>query len=137
MVFAMGRDRQLPRILARVHPRYRTPYVGMLVTAALSLAVALYMRGRLDELASIVNFGALSGFLFLHLSVLFHFAVKRRSKAWIRHILVPICGMIVVLAVFSGMSALAAKVGFGWLAAGVLYGLVLRAKHRDELRVAL
>jgi amino acid transporter len=137
VVFAMGRDRQLPRILARVHPRYRTPYVGMLVTAALSLAVALYMRGRLDELASIVNFGALSGFLFLHLSVLFHFAVKRRSKAWIRHVLVPICGMAVVLAVFSGMSALAAKVGVAWLAAGVVYGLVLRIQNRDELRVAL
>ena len=40
VVFAMGRDRQLPRVLARVHPRYHTPYVGMLVTAALSLAVA-------------------------------------------------------------------------------------------------
>ncbi len=70
VVFAMGRDRQLPRVLARVHPRYHTPYVGMLVTAALSLAVAMYMKNRLDDLASIVNFGALSGFLFLHISVL-------------------------------------------------------------------
>ena len=37
VVFAMGRDRQLPRVLARVHPRHHTPYMGMLVTAALSL----------------------------------------------------------------------------------------------------
>ena len=65
VVYAMGRDRQLPRTLARIHPRYRTPYVGMLVTVALSLAVALYLKNRLDDLASIVNFGALSGFLFL------------------------------------------------------------------------
>ena len=28
-------------VLARVHPRYHTPYVGMPVTAGLSLAVAL------------------------------------------------------------------------------------------------
>ena len=33
VVFAMGRDRQMPRAFARVHPRYRTPYVGMLVTS--------------------------------------------------------------------------------------------------------
>jgi amino acid transporter len=137
VVFAMGRDRQLPRVLARVHPRYHTPYMGMLVTATLSLAVALYMKNRLDDLASIVNFGALSGFLFLHISVLAYFGVKRRSPAWIRHWVVPICGIIVVLAVFSGMSALAVKVGTVWLGAGLIYGLVLKAKHREELHVPL
>ena len=137
VVFAMGRDRQLPSALARVHPRYHTPYMGMLVTAALSLAVALYMKNRLDDLASIVNFGALSGFLFLHVSVLAYFGVKRGSAAWVKHWLVPICGIVVVLAVFSGMSALAVKVGTTWLAAGLVYGLVLKAKHREELHVPL
>jgi amino acid transporter len=137
VVFAMGRDRQLPRVLARVHPRYHTPYVGMLVTAALSLAVALFMKNRLDDLASIVNFGALSGFLFLHVSVLSFFGFKGVKAQWIRHRLVPICGIVVVLAVFSGMSALAVKVGSAWLVAGLVYGLVLKAKHREELNVSL
>jgi amino acid transporter len=137
VVFAMGRDRQLPSALARVHPRYHTPYMGMLVTAALSLAVALYMKNRLDDLASIVNFGALSGFLFLHVSVLAYFGVKRGSAAWVKHWLVPICGIVVVLAVFSGMSALAVKVGTTWLVVGLVYGLVLKAKHREGLHVPL
>ncbi len=137
VVFAMGRDRQLPSVLARLHPRYNTPYVGMLVTAAISLGVALFMKNRLDDLASIVNFGALSGFLFLHVSVLARFAVKLRSRIWAAHWAVPICGIIVVLAVFSGMSALAVKVGTSWLVAGLLYGAVLKAKHREELHVPL
>jgi len=38
VVFAMGRERQLPSVLARIHPRYHTPYVGMVFTAILSLA---------------------------------------------------------------------------------------------------
>jgi amino acid transporter len=135
VVFAMGRDRQLPRFLARVHPRYHTPYMGMLVTASLSLAAALYMKNRLDDLASIVNFGALSGFLMLHLSVLAYFAVQRRSIAWLRHWVVPVCGIIVVLAVFSGMSPLAVKVGVTWLAVGLVYGAVLKAMHREELAI--
>jgi hypothetical protein len=109
----------------------------MLVTAALSLAVASYMKNRLDDLASIVNFGALSGFLFLHISVLTYFGVGRRSAALIRHWLVPICGIVVVLAVFSGMSALAVKVGCAWLAVGLVYGLALKAMHREELNVPL
>jgi len=137
VVFAMGRDRQLPRVLSRVHPRYHTPYVGMLVTAALSLAVALFMKNRLDDLASIVNFGALSGFLFLHVSVLSYFGRNGGGTKWIRHRLVPVCGIVVVLAVFSGMSALAVKVGSAWLCAGLVYGLVLKAKHREELNVSL
>jgi amino acid transporter len=122
VVYAMGRDRQLPSVLARIHPRYQTPYVGMLVTAVLSLAVALFMKNKLDDLASIVNFGALSGFLFLHISVLARFAVRRRSRAWGRHWAVPVFGIIVVLAVFSGMSRLALEVGSAWLLCGLGYG---------------
>jgi amino acid transporter len=137
VVFAMGRDRQLPKVLARVHPRYHTPYMGMLVTATLSLAVAVFMKNRLDDLASIVNFGALSGFLFLHVSVLAYFGVRRHSRAWIRHWLVPLCGIVVVLAVFSGMSALAVKVGSVWLIGGLAYAAVLKSKHREELHVPL
>jgi amino acid transporter len=137
VVFAMGRDRQLPSVLARIHPKYRTPYVGMLVTAAISLAVALYMKNKLDDLASIVNFGALSGFLFLHVSVLARFVLRQRSRAWVAHLLVPVCGMLVVLLVFSGMSGLAVKVGTAWLAVGLLYGAFLKAKHRDEIRAAI
>jgi len=131
VVFAMGRDRQMPRALARVHPRYHTPYVGMLVTSAISLAVALVMKNRLDDLATIVNFGALSGFLMLHVSVLVHFGIKLRSRKIVAHWLVPLCGIVVVLAVFSGMSALAVKVGATWLL------VVLKAKHREELRAPL
>ena len=76
VLFAMGRDRQLPHALARVHPRYHTPYVGMLATAVISLAVALAMRNLLDELATIVNFGALRGFVLLHVSVIVEFGFK-------------------------------------------------------------
>jgi amino acid transporter len=137
VLYAMGRDRQLPHVLARVHRRYGTPYVGMLAAAAISTAVALAMRNLMDELATIVNFGALSGFLLLHVSVLAHFAVKLRSRAWFAHWLVPILGIAVVLAVFSGMSALAVKVGFGWLAAGIAWCAMLRTQHRDKLPSAL
>jgi amino acid transporter len=137
VLFAMGRDRQLPHILARVHTKYRTPYVGMLAAAGISLAIALAMRNLVDELASIVNFGALSGFLLLHVSVLAKFAIGQRSKHWIAHRLVPIAGIAVVLAVFTGMSRLATELGISWLVVGVVYGLILKARHRGELAAEL
>jgi amino acid transporter len=137
VVFAMGRDGQLPRAFARIHPRHHTPWVGMLVTAAISLAVALAMKQRLDDLASIVNFGALSGFLCLHVSVLARFAARERSHRWFLHWIVPILGIIVVLAVFLGMSALAVRVGLAWLAIGLGYGAALRSLRRAELGTSL
>jgi amino acid transporter len=137
VLYAMGRDRQLPHALSRVHRKYGTPYVGMLVTTAISTGVGLVMRDQLDELANIVNFGALCGFLLLHISVLVKFGIKGRSPQWFVHWAVPLLGIVVVLAVLQGMSALAMTVGLLWLAGGVIYGLALHAMRRDELHTGL
>ena len=137
VLYAMGRDRQLPQVLARVHPKYHTPYVGMLVTAAISLIVAVVMRNRLDDLATTVNFGALSGFLLLHVSVLVRFGILERSRRWFAHWLAPILGIVVVLGVFSGMAGLAIRLGLVWLAIGTVWGAVLHRLARDEIRAEL
>jgi amino acid transporter len=133
VMYAMGRDRQLPAALARVHPVYGTPYVGMLVTAAISIGVALAMRNRLDDLTAVVNFGALTGFLLLHVSVIVLFWVKRRTGRWLVHLSVPLAGIAVVLAVLSGMSSLAMMLGLTWLGIGLAYGALLRKRRRTEL----
>jgi len=135
IVFAMGRDGQLPTGLAKVHRRYGTPYVSMLVTAAISLATALLARNELDGLATIINFGALCGFLFLHISVLAQFVIRERSRAWFAHWVVPACGILVVLAVLSGMSRVSVEVGLVWFAGGVAYQRFLAIRCREELHV--
>ena len=79
ILFAMARDRKLPAVLARIHPRYQTPYVSTLVVAVVSLLVGLFFSSRVDDLSRIVNFGALTGFLLLHLSVINHFLIQPPS----------------------------------------------------------
>lgn len=133
VVFAMGRDRQLPGVLAAVHPRHGTPYAAMIATGILSLGVALAMQARIDDLASIVNFGALIGFTLLHVSVIAHFGFRRGSRDFFRHWLVPIAGLTVVLAVLTGMSRIALVGGGLWMAAGLVYGLVLRLRPQDGI----
>jgi amino acid transporter len=135
VMYAMGRDRQLPIVLAKVHPKHGTPYVGMLVTTVISIAVALAMRFHMDELVSLVNFGALTGFLLLHVSVVAKFWIKERSGQWIAHLVVPSAGIIVVLAVLSGMSSLAVMLGLTWLIVGLTYGMVLTKRRRTELAI--
>lgn len=135
VLFAMGRDRQLPVAFAKLHPKHNTPYVAMLFATMLSLGVALIMRNDIDVLASFVNFGALSAFLLLHVSVLVQMAWRKRSKRYLVHWLIPILGIVVVIAVLTGMDATALKVGSGWLLLGIAHGLYLRAKNRVELTV--
>jgi len=135
ILFAMGRDRQLPAAVSRVHPKYGTPYVGMLVTSVISFAVAVLMRYRVDDLASLVNFGALSGFLLLHVSVLVLFWRRGRERRFLSHVAVPLIGSAVVIAVLTGMSVLAVALGVVWLTVGLLYGVALQRRRRTALPI--
>lgn len=55
MLFALAQHRELPAILRYVHPRSRTPSNAILVTAAVSLALALTGTFRSMVLASAVT----------------------------------------------------------------------------------
>jgi amino acid transporter len=44
LLFAMAERGELPAVLGRVHPRFRTPVVAIVVYAVISLALALYGR---------------------------------------------------------------------------------------------
>ena len=125
VLYAMARDGKLPRVLARVHPRYQTPYVSTLVVAGISLLVGMAFAQRADDLSRIVNFGALSGFLLLHLSVIVHFFVRGRSHNWLRHLLMPLGGLVVIGYVLYEMDRSAKIMGAAWIVAGIIYFIVL------------
>ncbi|MDP9012181.1 MAG: APC family permease [Pseudomonadota bacterium] len=125
ILFAMARDGKLPSILAKIHPRYKTPYVSTLLVSAVSLAVGWIFSERLDDLSRIVNFGALTGFLLLHISVVNHYLLRQRSRAWMRHLVFPVAGFLVIAYVLYGMDTTAKVLGACWLAIGAIYYLVL------------
>ena len=125
ILFAMARDRKLPAALAKIHPRFKTPYVSTLAVAGISLLVGLLFARRVDELSRIVNFGALSAFLLLHLSVINHYFVRGRSGGWLRHLVFPLTGMLVIGYVLYEMDRSAKIMGACWIGLGVSYYTVL------------
>lgn len=125
ILFAMARDGKLPAILARVHPRYKTPYVSTLVVAAISMAVGLLFANRVDDLTLIVNFGALTGFVLLHLSVINHYLIRGRSGDWLRHFIFPVVGLSIIVFVLYEMDRAAKLLGLAWIVIGILYYLLL------------
>ncbi len=67
LVYSMGIHRQMPDALRRLHPRFRTPWIGIIVFAA--AAIVLILPGQETLLASVYSFGALLSFTMAHAAV--------------------------------------------------------------------
>ncbi|MEU4128720.1 APC family permease [Streptomyces wuyuanensis] len=123
LLFAMGRDRRLPRALSRTDGG--VPRVALLVSAGVTTAAALWAARRADGLellVSVVDIGALTAFTLLHASVVGWFVVRRGAgpPSWWRHGLVPALGAAVTVAVILAASPTAQAAGAVWLAVGLL-----------------
>ncbi|WP_257985382.1 APC family permease [Bacillus sp. V5-8f] len=131
ILFSMARDRKLPVILAKIHPKFNTPYISTLLIAVISLGVTGFFASHLDKLASVVNFGALSSFLFLHISVVSYYIGKKGSKDYFRHLLLPAIGFAVIGYVWLNLDELSKQLGFTWLGIGIVYLIVLKLMKKD------
>jgi amino acid transporter len=137
ILFAMARDGKLPRVLAKVHPRFKTPYVSTLAVSAVSLLVGLLFAERVDDLTRIVNFGALSGFVLLHLSVVSHYFYRLRSGDWLRHFVFPLMGLSIIVYVLYEMDRGAKVLGACWIAIGALYYCVLALRSKKAVALEI
>ncbi|MEU3658241.1 APC family permease [Streptomyces sp. NPDC032940] len=123
LLFAMGRDRRLPGALSRTDAG--VPRVALLVAAVITMVAAVWAARRddgLDHLVSVVDVGALTAFTLLHASVVGWFAVRRRGGpvSWWRHVLVPVLGAAITVAVIVEASGTAQVVGAVWLVIGLV-----------------
>jgi amino acid transporter len=137
ILFAMARDGKLPAVLAKIHPRFKTPYVSTLAVAGVSLIVGLAFSERLDVLTRIVNFGALSGFLLLHLSVINFYFLRRRSGDWLRHLVFPLAGFLIIAYVLYQMDASAKAMGVGWIIIGMIYYFVVSFVLKKRIAIEM
>ena len=133
LLFAMARDRQLPSFLAKVNPKHAVPVNATFVVAGISLVLGIYMASRSDGitlLSSLVNFGAMTAFLVLHVSVIVHYLVRSGSRDWWRHLVSPALGFLILAYVVVNAKVAAQTLGFVWLAIGVviLLGLILTGR---------
>lgn len=127
LLFAMARDRRLPRVLARVDRGSGVPRLALSCAAVVTLAAAVWAASRddgLDRLVSVVNIGALVAFTLLHLSVVGYFAVRKRGGEHrvrpFAHVVVPLIGAAITVAVITQAAGSAQVVGAIWLVIGLI-----------------
>ncbi|MFJ5238637.1 APC family permease [Pseudomonas neuropathica] len=121
LLFGMARDGKLPKVLAKVHPKHNTPYLSIYLVAVLSLVICYLFINSVDTLTSLVNFGALSGFMLLHLTVINYYWRRQKSGQVVRHLICPVIGFIIVAAIMYNMGVDAQKLGLIWIALGLVY----------------
>ncbi|WP_328905613.1 APC family permease [Streptomyces sp. NBC_00234] len=125
LVFAMARERRLPGFLAKVDRHSGVPRTAILGAGLVTLVAAVWAARRddgLDHLVSVVDIGALSAFVLLHASVVGWFAVRRMEgpPSWWRHVLMPVVGAGVLIAVILEATSSAQVVGLCWLGVGLV-----------------
>jgi APA family basic amino acid/polyamine antiporter len=145
LTYSMGQHRQLPEGLRQVHPRYRTPYIAILVFAG--LAMITLIPGKADFLATLYSFGAMLSFTIAHVSVI---QLRRRKsgdeRPWKPPLNFHAFGFEVPLtAVLGGLGTFAAwivvmalnprtlAVGAGWMAFGIAVYVLYRRNQRLPL----
>jgi APA family basic amino acid/polyamine antiporter len=66
--YSMGQYRQLPEAVRRLHPRYRTPHVAIIVFGF--IACLTLLPGQAEFLGTVYAFGAMLAFTVAHLAVI-------------------------------------------------------------------
>jgi APA family basic amino acid/polyamine antiporter len=68
LTYSLGQHRQLPPILSRMHAKYLTPYVSIIVFGI--IACFLMLRGEVGPLADLYVFGSMISFTAAHVSLI-------------------------------------------------------------------
>jgi len=123
ILFAMSRDGLLPRVFAKVHPKFRTPHVSTILTGVFVGVAALF--SSLEAMVDLTNIGTLFAFFLVCIGIII-LRVKDPDRergfrvpggTW----LVPLlgAGSCVVLAYYLPLSS---WIRFGiWLAVGLVF----------------
>lgn len=128
LLFAMARDRQLPRFLSRISAKHKVPVNATFVVAVISLVLGIYLTILPDGLVAIsalVNFGALTAFLVLNIAVIWWFVFKLKSRRWFVHLVFPLAGALILASVIYNARTGAQLLGLVWLVVGVVVAVVL------------
>jgi APA family basic amino acid/polyamine antiporter len=145
LVYSMGLHRQLPDGLRRLHPRFRTPWIGILLFGG--IACLTMIPGQAVFLGNMYAFGAMLSFTIAHLAVI-RLRVKEpdRARPYRGPGTLRIAGReLPLFAVLGGLGtflafvtvtvlhAAIAAVGIGWLLVGILIYVLYRRRQGLDL----
>ena len=133
LLFSMARDKNLPSFLSKVHPKYKTPYIATIFIAIISAIFVTIYSNKIADLTSVINFGALTSFLVLHITVIVYFIKNKLSLNIWRYIISPVLGFSVIFYVWINLNNNAKILGGLWIGIGIIYYIILRFVFKKKV----
>lgn len=128
---AMSRDGLLPAFFARLHPRYRTPWIPTVLTGVLVGLASLFID--IGEASELTNIGTLAAFIIVCAGVIFlrkkRPDVPRPFKCPLVP-LVPICGIVSCFVLMLSLPVVTWFRFIVWMALGVAIYFVYGMRRR-------
>lgn len=136
ILFAMSRDGNLPKAFAKVHKKYKTPYIAALFVGILSIIlVVIFGWLGIDSISRLVNFGALTSFCILHFTVVWHFFIKKKDGKVFLHLLLPVLGFLITAYTWISLDELSKIMGISWVIVGIVYYIVLKKVFKKNVEI--
>ena len=133
---SMARDGLLPPFLSRIHPRFKTPYIGTIITGLFVATFAAF--ANIAEVVDLTNIGTLFAFVLVSAGVLVLRRLEPDRVRPFRAPWVPVTPIISIVACLYLMLQLPRLtwIRFGiWLALGLLIYLLYGLRHSRLQRV--
>lgn len=126
LLYSMGRDKVIPGVFGKVHSKFRTPWFAAIFIGCVALALSLILT--MADLATLVNFGALSSFIMLNFATFWFFFIKDGNRKtvgdWVKYFICPWIGIIILAYVFTGFEMMTWVMGITWFIIGLIVGAV-------------
>ncbi|MFC5449383.1 APC family permease [Paenibacillus aestuarii] len=122
LLFVFGRDAILPkRFFGRLSAKFLTPVNNIVLVSVLSLFA---LSISLDMAVKFVSFGSLVSFVFVNVCVIVECYFKRKMRSLPQtflYFIFPLLGAVFICWLLSLLDSHALRLGFAWMAAGVIY----------------
>ncbi|MDA4123986.1 MAG: APC family permease [Thaumarchaeota archaeon] len=86
ITYAMSDEGVIPKVFSRLHKRYKTPFVSIVVFSSIAIAIVVAFSAELDILAEMYNFGALIAYMIVGLSLI---SLRNKEKNLVRPFKAP------------------------------------------------
>ncbi|MFX1456816.1 MAG: APC family permease [Promethearchaeota archaeon] len=111
MMYGMARDKALPEGLSKISPKFRTPYIAVIITSCFTIIPILF--GDISLVAHATVFGVLINFILVNISLI----ALRKSKPDMERPfkLKPSIKWVPILALLGAIICIALLFTFNWL----------------------
>ncbi len=143
ITYSMASYRQLPEVFRRLHPKFKTPWLSLVIFAGIAPIVIL-LPGSVNFVGTLYSLGATLSFTVAHASLV-RIRMADRSRAdppvytarpnlWLRGVHWPVFAIIggtatgISFLVIVAQSPATRWVGLGWILSGLVFYVVYRRR---------